>query len=86
MSMFSLPAQLAVRLQRLQSDPEFQELLRAIPEPSVPLYKRLPLAGHSNDHQQQMHDWIYASGMRDGHKLLLAHFGVKNQREKESDG
>lgn len=79
MSMSSLPPNLRVRLARLQGDPEFLELLRAIPAPYLPRYKPSRSEGGSSDgdHMQQMHDWVFASGKREGHLLLLSYLGVK---------
>jgi hypothetical protein len=75
---FSLPNHLQVRLGRLRADPEFQELLRALPEPHLPLYKRSPSAGAAATVAEcQKDDWIYSSGMVQGWNLLLAHFGVE---------
>jgi hypothetical protein len=81
-SLRSLPAHLLVRLDRLRADPEFQELLRTLPEPHLPRFKRSPLAGEatpggSSDYESQKEEWVFASGMREGHALLLAHFGIK---------
>jgi hypothetical protein len=80
-SLLHLPAHLQVRLGRLRADPEFQELLRTLPEPHLPRFKRSRLAGEksqeSNDYESQKEEWVFASGMREGHALLLAHFGIE---------
>lgn len=80
MSMFSLPANLQIRLGLLKVDPEFKELLKAIPAPRLPRFRRSPSqagAKQASDYQQQMHEWIFLSGMVAGHELLLSHFGIK---------
>lgn len=79
-SLHNLPAHLRVRLDRLRVDPEFQELLRALPEPHLPRFKRSRLAGEKSqesDYESQKEEWVFASGMREGHALLLAHFGIE---------
>ena len=55
---------------------EVQELLQAIPAPSLPRYRRSPSGTSSHRSEQQMHDWVFASGMREGHILLLSYLGV----------
>ena len=77
MSMFYLPADLRVRLGRLQGDQEFLELLRAIPEPSLPHFRPSHSEGAASDYQQQKDEWVFASGKREGFRLLAAYLGVK---------
>jgi hypothetical protein len=77
-----LPPNLKVKLDRLRRDPEFQELLRLIPEPYLPRYKALhSAAGEAEGSNRQKDDWVFASGKVIGHRLLCAYFGVNYDKE-----
>lgn len=86
MSMSYLSPQHQIKLGQLRSDPEVQELLASIRGPQVPRYKRSLSAGKTTAghklSEEQMHDWVFASGMAQGWDLLLAVLGLERKENK----
>ena len=85
MSMSYLPRALQIKLDRLRVDPEFQELLKALPEPHLPPYRPLRSETPTQHPDKQKDEWVFASGKRAGHRLLLQkYFGVHYDEAKET--